>query len=82
LLWIEANYRGYGYGKAILSQLEQYALKKHNIKHLRLNTGNFQGAVAFYQYLGYAIFAQLDIFPENAKKEECYTDYYMKKFLG
>ena len=82
LLWVEKNYRGHGYGKQILSKLEQYALESHNIKFSKLHTGNFQGSMEFYKHLGYEIFAELEIYPENARKmAKPYIDYYMKKTI-
>jgi GNAT superfamily N-acetyltransferase len=78
LLWIDAAYHRQGLGTKLLLRTEELA-KKRGIFYARLNTGNFQGALSFYHYHGYEIFAELEIFPENGNIKEIYIDYFMKK---
>lgn len=80
LLWIDGTYRRQGFGTTLLIGTEERA-KKRGILHSRLNTGNFQGAFAFYRYHKYETFAELEIFPEKENKKEVFIDYFMKKSL-
>lgn len=80
LLWVDAHYRKQGIGGSLLKKMETYA-KSNNIFHAKLNTGNFQGSVEFYENQGYKIFAELEIFPENKNSDEKCIDFYMKKSL-
>ena len=47
LLWVEKNYRGHGYGKQILSKLEQYALERHNINFQNFIQATFRAQWSF-----------------------------------
>ena len=82
LLWVEPNYRKRGYGSRLLDRLENVAQQQYNVTRARLNTGNFQGALKFYEHHGYTVFSQLEVFPENRKSSEKCIDYYLKKNLS
>ena len=82
LLWIDPNYRKMGYGSRLLSRLEKVAQQQYNVSRVKLNTGNFQGALKFYEQHGYSVFTQLEVFPENRKSGEKCIDYYLKKNLA
>ncbi len=81
LLWIKPNFRKLGYGALLLNKLENIAINKFHITSAKLNTGDFQGAVEFYEHHGYTTFAKLEVFPENGDKDKKYIDFYMKKNL-
>ena len=82
LLWVEPNYRKMGYGGRLLKRLETVAQQQYNVTRVKLNTGNFQGALKFYEHHGYSVFSQLEVFPENRKSREKCIDYYLKKNLS
>tara|TARA_B100001093_G_C26763137_1_gene986642 strand:+ start:409 stop:882 length:474 start_codon:yes stop_codon:yes gene_type:complete len=82
LLWVEPNYRKKGYGSLLLNHLEQVAQQQYNISRAKLNTGNFQGALKFYEHHGYSVFSQLEVFPENSNSTQKCIDYYLKKNLS
>lgn len=71
-LWIEPNYRKYGYGRLLMNDAEQIARSK-GCTQIELNTFNFQ-APEFYKRLGY------EVFGESSYKEG-FTRYYMRKWL-
>ena len=62
-VWIAEEHRGKGYGKQIISMIEEES-GKLNCKFSYLATFDFQ-AVVFYEKLGYQIFGKLDDFPEG-----------------
>src|SRR5262245_24600185 len=60
-LWVAEGLRRQGYGKALLARAEQFA-RERGCQAVHLDTFSFQ-APAFYQKLGYEVFATLDDFP-------------------
>ena len=60
-LWVEREFRGRGYGRLLLAKAEEIA-RSRGCTHSRLDTFDFQ-ARAFYERVGYAVYAQLDGFP-------------------
>ncbi|MEI7885110.1 MAG: GNAT family N-acetyltransferase [Clostridia bacterium] len=70
-LWIDENYRGLGYGKKLLDEIEK-RVKEKGCKVITLNTFSFQ-APEFYKKNGYTVFGTLDGFQEGVCR------YYLKK---
>ncbi|MEO5904157.1 MAG: GNAT family N-acetyltransferase [Gemmatimonadaceae bacterium] len=62
-LWVNQELRGQGYGSRLVAQAEQVA-RKRGCTHARLDTFDYQ-ARAFYERLGYSVYAQLEGFPEG-----------------
>ena len=60
-LWIDDTLRGQGHGRRLVSQAERVA-RGRGCSHARLDTFDFQ-AQAFYEHLGYSVYARLDGFP-------------------
>ena len=73
LMWIQEDQRGKGYGKQLLSAIEEDA-KKKGAKHVFLDTFSFQ-APGFYQKYGYQVFGELPDFPPGNQR------YYLTKEL-
>ncbi|WP_315065798.1 GNAT family N-acetyltransferase [uncultured Clostridium sp.] len=70
-LWVDANYRKFGFGAELLNEVEMIA-KKRGCRLIHLDTFDFQ-AKDFYIKQGYEVFGVLDNCPENHRR------YYMKK---
>lgn len=70
-LWIDAALRGAGWGSALLTTLEDYALTK-DVSNFRLETTSFQ-ALDFYRKMGYRPFGELRDFPPG------HVSYFLKK---
>ena len=73
ILWVEENYRNYGFGKRLLFDIEKTAREK-GCYLVHLDTFDFQ-ALGFYEKLGYEIFGKLDDCPQN------HCRYFLKKYL-
>jgi ribosomal protein S18 acetylase RimI-like enzyme len=71
VMWIDEKYRGYGYGKELISQAERISKEKGCI-FSHTCTFSYQSP-KFYQACGYEIFAVLDDYPEDIKQ------YFLKK---
>ena len=72
-LWIQATYRGKGYGERLLATAEQEAVRR-GCTAVHLDTLSFQ-ALPFYEKLGYSVFGQLANHPAG------HSRYYLKKDL-
>ena len=72
-LWVHAALRGQGYGTHLVQAAEQEAAARGG-HHVLLDTHSFQ-APAFYQHLGYEVFAVLDEYPRH------HRNYYLRKRL-
>jgi ribosomal protein S18 acetylase RimI-like enzyme len=73
LFWLAEELRGKGFGKELIGMAETEALAR-GCKHAHLDTFSFQ-ALGFYQKLGYEVFAELEDYPQNARR------FYLKKAL-
>lgn len=73
-LWVNPNYRGRGYGSALLERAEDQA-RTLGCKKSRLDTFDFE-ARGFYERLGYDVYAELTGFPEG------HTHYHLWKKLA
>ena len=73
VLWVDPALRGRGFGKRLMQTAEQIAITR-GCTHARLDTFDFQ-ARAFYERLGYAVYAQLDDFPVG------HTQFHLRKQL-
>lgn len=73
LFWISEELRGKGYGKTLMQLAEKEAVGR-GCHQAHLDTFSFQ-ALDFYLKSGYEIFAELDDFPEPAKR------FFLKKSL-
>ena len=60
-LWVGEELRGQSYGTRLLKMIEAEAAR-HGCRNVYLNTFSFQ-APAFYEKLGYTVFAELEDFP-------------------
>ena len=60
-LWVGEELRGQGYGTRLMKMIEAEAAR-HGAANVYLNTFSFQ-APAFYEKLGYTVFAELEDFP-------------------
>lgn len=60
-LWVSEEVRGKGYGTKLMEMIEGEGVR-HGCTNVYLNTFSFE-APAFYEKLGYAVFAQLEDFP-------------------
>lgn len=63
LMWIKEEYRGRGYGRQLLSAIEDEA-KKRGVRNIFLDTFSFQ-APEFYEQHGYRVFGELSEFPSG-----------------
>ncbi len=70
-LWVDADYRKFGFGTKLLNEVEMIARKRGG-RLIHLDTFDFQ-AKDFYIKQGYEVFGVLDNCPENHRR------YYMKK---
>ncbi len=61
LLWVSEELRGQGYGRKLMTDIEEEA-KKGGCRNAYLNSFSFQ-AVGFYQKLGYRVFGEMEDFP-------------------
>jgi GNAT superfamily N-acetyltransferase len=73
LMWIKAELRGRGYGRQLLTLLEDEA-RRRGAQHAHLDTFSFQ-APEFYQKHGYQVFGELPDFPAGHQR------YYLTKQL-
>ncbi|WP_152392356.1 GNAT family N-acetyltransferase [Paenibacillus guangzhouensis] len=71
-LFVEAAYRGVGYGKRLLMEAEKLSREK-GCDFMKLDTLSFQ-ALDFYKKLGFEVYGVI----ENAGR---HTHYYLKKDL-
>lgn len=71
--WIDENYRGLGYGKKLLYDIEK-RVKEKGCKVITLNTFCFQ-APEFYIKNGFEVFGTLDGFQDGICR------YYLKKTI-
>ena len=74
VLWIAEAHRGQDLGSRLLQRLEALAIER-GARHAHVETTSFQ-ALGFYQKQGYAVFGQLEDFPEG------HLYYYLKKTLS
>jgi GNAT superfamily N-acetyltransferase len=65
-LWVSPELRGQGYGRRLVEQAELLA-RGRGCQHARLDTFDFQ-ARAFYEVLGYHVYAELPNFPEGHRQ--------------
>jgi len=72
-LWVHEACRGQGYGTHLMQAAEREAAAR-GCHHVLLDTHSFQ-APAFYQHLGYEVFAVLDEYPRH------HRNYYLRKRL-
>ncbi len=72
-LWIRADVRSSGYGRKLLAEAEQEAVRR-GCRHSQLETHDFQ-ALGFYLKQGYSLFGQLEDFPPDHIK------YFLRKEL-
>ena len=72
-VFVDANHRRHGYGKALMTALEQRA-RALGANMIRLDTFDWQGK-AFYEALGYEIVGSY----ENA--EDGFSEYFFLKRL-
>ena len=75
VLFVEAKYRGNGYGSKLLAKVESKA-KEKGVYMVILDTFSFQGSLEFYKRHGYEVFSVLENYPTRNHKQ-----YYMKKNL-
>ena len=66
VLWVSPELRGQGYGRRLLTEAESIA-RSRGCQHARLDTFDFQ-ARAFYEQLGYRVYAELQDFPEGHRQ--------------
>ena len=70
-IWVDSNYRGQGYGKKMMIEVEKEAIKK-GVSNSHLQTIHSLG---FYEKLGYEIFGVIKDSPIG------FNMYYLKKRL-
>ena len=73
VMWVHESLRGQGYGKALILEAERIA-KEHGCTFAHTCPFSYQNP-AFYQAVGYPIFAMLDDYPNGLKQ------YFLKKRL-
>jgi ribosomal protein S18 acetylase RimI-like enzyme len=73
-LWVEPRLRGYGHGRRLVAHTEHVA-RGRACTRARLDTFDFQ-ARAFYERLGYVVYAQLPDFPPG------HVQFHMQKILA
>lgn len=74
-LWVDESLRGQGYGKELLTKIEEFAIE-NNCRLIQLDTFSFQ-APDFYQKFGYEVIGIVDDFPTKDSKQ-----YYLVKRMG
>ncbi len=70
-LWVAESARSSGVGRRLVLAAEAEA-RRRGCKHAHVDTFSFQ-ALPFYQRLGYAVFGQLDEYPEG------HTRYFLQR---
>jgi GNAT superfamily N-acetyltransferase len=65
-LWIREDLRGFGYGRKLLTLIENEA-RRNGCSKSFLNTMSYE-APEFYRKLGYAVFAELENFPGEHRR--------------
>jgi GNAT superfamily N-acetyltransferase len=73
VLWVDEQFRGEGYGKALMLEAERIA-RESGCTFAHTCTFSYQ-SLDFYQHLSYQIFGVIDDYPENIKQ------YFLKKKL-
>jgi len=73
LVWLSETLRGGGYGRQLMTALEQ-AARARGCHYAHLDTFSWQ-ARPFYEKLGYEVFAVLDAYPPGQQR------FFMKKTL-
>ena len=73
LLWVDDALRGQGYGTALVEAIEARG-RERGCRYAHLSTFDFQAA-AFYERLGYEVFASLDNYPAGHERR------FLKKAL-
>ena len=73
LLWVDSSLRGTGYGKQLMKRIEALG-REHGCINAHVDTFSFQ-ARAFYESIGYSVFATLEDYPQD------HSRHYMKKAL-
>ena len=73
-LWVDPRLRGLGHGRRLMLRAEQRA-RARGCTRARLDTFDFQ-ARAFYEGLGYHVYAQLEDFPVG------HVQFHMRKILA
>ncbi len=64
-MYVRPEYRGKGFGRLMLSHLEEYA-RQHDIRMLRLETGvNQPEALRLYEGMGYYKISSFDPYPKD-----------------
>ena len=66
VVWVSAELRHQGYGRRLVEEAERIA-RTRGCRHARLDTFDFQ-ARAFYEALGYHVYAELPDFPEGHRQ--------------
>ncbi|MEM7583340.1 MAG: GNAT family N-acetyltransferase [Acidobacteriota bacterium] len=66
LLWVDSSYRGQGLGRRLVETLEQ-ASQERGCTRAHVDTFSFQ-ARAFYERLGYRVFAKLGDYPPGHQR--------------
>jgi GNAT superfamily N-acetyltransferase len=73
-LWLEERIRGQAYGRRVLAEAEQEAVRR-GCHHAYVDTQDFQ-ALPFYERHGYTVYGELADMPVG------HTRYSLKKRLG
>jgi GNAT superfamily N-acetyltransferase len=73
-LWVQAMYRGAGWGSRLIEAAECEA-RLRGCRHAYLDTFDFQ-ALGFYQHHGYQVFGALEDFPNG------HVRHFVRKRLG
>jgi GNAT superfamily N-acetyltransferase len=66
VLWVSPELRGRGYGRRLVEEAESLACGR-GCQHARVDTFDFQSR-AFYEMLGYSVYAELPDFPEGHRQ--------------
>lgn len=78
-LWVDEGHRGKGLGSALLGRMEELA-RERGVRHARLDTVSFQGALGLYRRCGYEVYAELPLFTQGTA-EPTERAYYLRKQL-
>ena len=73
LLWVDSSLRGKGFGKQLMEKIEALG-REQGCVNAHVDTFSFQ-ARAFYESIGYVVFATLDDYPPG------HSRHYLKKGL-